>query len=164
MSGVRIRPATEADVDAMDKMLRALSEHLGDHDLHTGNAGALRRHGPWGTGFFEALIAESGPDACGMSLYFKHFSTLRGVPGVYVQDLWIAPDQRGSGLGRRLLATVAREAAERWGAAYLSLMANRHNSGAVRFYDRLGFGAYADDLPMGLAGDRFARLAREGAA
>ncbi len=146
----------------MDTMLRALSKHLGDHDLHTGNVGALRRHGPWGTGFFEALIAESGADACGMSLYFRHFSTLRGEPGVYVQDLWIAPDQRGSGLGRRLLAAVARMAADRWGAAYLMLTANRHNGSAVRFYDRLGFESFANDLPMGLAGERFARLAREG--
>ncbi|KPP81916.1 MAG: putative acetyltransferase [Rhodobacteraceae bacterium HLUCCO07] len=162
MSEVRIRPATEEDVDTMDAMLRALSEHLGDHDLHTGNADGLRRNGPWGAGFFEALIAESRADACGMCLYFRHFSTLRGEPGVYVQDLWIAPEQRGSGLGRRLLAAVAREAAARWGAAYLALTAARDNGGAVRFYDRLGFESFANDLPMALAGVRFTRLAREG--
>ncbi|WP_372614984.1 GNAT family N-acetyltransferase [Aquicoccus sp.] len=162
MIKARIRLATEDDVGAMDAMLRALSEHLGDHDLHTGNAKALHRHGPWGTGFFEAVIAEAGANTCGMSLYFRHFSTLRGEPGVYVQDLWIAPEQRGSGLGRRLLAAVAREAAGRWDAAYLMLTANRGNSGAVRFYDRLGFERFANDLPMALVGERFVRLVGEG--
>ena len=66
------------------------------------------------------LVATAGPDdgadtgpIVGYALYFLNFSTWEGVHGIYLEDLYVRPDQRGSGLGRALLAALAGIANER---------------------------------------------------
>ena len=54
---------------------------------------------------------------------------------------------------------TARHARADWGAAYLMLTVYKTNTGARRFYDRLGFAPHASDCPMSLSGAGFARLA-----
>jgi GNAT superfamily N-acetyltransferase len=54
-------------------------------------------------------VAESGAEVVGFMLWFLNFSTWRGVHGIYLEDLYIRPELRGSGLGKALLATLARE-------------------------------------------------------
>lgn len=96
-----------------------------------------------------------------MILYFKYYSTTRGMPGVYVQDVYVAPESRGSGLGRALLAHAARHAASHWGARFMMLAVDRDNSGAMAFYDSLGFAAKPNDLPHALDGVGFSTLLAE---
>ena len=57
------------------------------------------------------MIARQDGKPVGLALFFFEFSTWRGRPGVYVQDLYVAADMRGTGLGRRLLEAVAARAA-----------------------------------------------------
>jgi GNAT superfamily N-acetyltransferase len=87
---------------------------------------------------FQALLAERAGRALGVAVYFPEFSTLRGQPGVYLQDLYLAPDARAIGLGRRLIGAVVRNAAE-WHAGYLRLATHTDNEVAMAFYERLGF-------------------------
>jgi ribosomal protein S18 acetylase RimI-like enzyme len=64
---------------------------------------------------------------------------LRGGAGVYVSDLWVAPEARGSGLGRRLLGAVREDADRVWGVCFLKLAAYVDNPASLAFYARLGF-------------------------
>jgi ribosomal protein S18 acetylase RimI-like enzyme len=148
------------DSGVLATMLMGLAEELGGRDRFHSTPAILARHGTGPGALFHTLIAREGGQAAGFSLFFPHFSTWRGLPGAYVQDLWVTPAARGSGLGERLLAATARHGAEAWGAAYLMLSVDAGNEGAQRFYQRLGFRPQADDRPMALDGGAFVGLQR----
>ncbi|NDR56724.1 GNAT family N-acetyltransferase [Aliiruegeria sabulilitoris] len=154
-----IRHATIADAEAIAAMLFRLAEETGDGPHFSTTAETIRAHGFGDAPLFETLIAEQNGAPAGLALFFRHFSTTRGQPGVYVQDLWIAPEGRSSGLGAALLIAAAAYARNSWGAAYLALTRHGHNEGADAFYTRFGFTAQESDVPMFLSGDGFTRLA-----
>lgn len=135
---ITIRRAVEADVSVLCELLLALSVEIGYGAAFRTDAEALRRHGFGARPMFRALLAERSERASGVAVYFPEFSTLRGLPGVYLQDLYLRPDARTSGLGRRLIGAVIRDAAE-WQASYLRLAAHTDNEDALAFYERLGF-------------------------
>lgn len=155
---LRIREGRPEDAGAVLSMLTALAGELGLGGSFAGTEAAIRQHGHGARPLFSTLIAEAEAPL-GLALYFPHFSTLRGQPGVYVQDLWCAPAMRGQGLGSDLLAAVADAAARDWGAAYMALSVHGHNADAGRFYARLGFEPAPDDRPAVLGGQGFAALA-----
>lgn len=158
-----IRPATPDDADAIATMLAHLADETGDGAHFASTPDTIRAYGYGPEAFFETLIAEREGAAVGLALYFRHFSTTRAQPGVYVQDLWVAPEARGTRLGARLLAAVARAGAA-WGARYLALTTHGGNETARAFYTRLGFEPQGD-TPMMLDGDAFTALgARQEAA
>ncbi|WP_161594605.1 GNAT family N-acetyltransferase [Marimonas lutisalis] len=162
--GLTIRPARESDAGAIADMLGKLADYLGDGEAFSTTPETVRRHGFGDGAAFGVLIAEAGGAMQGMALYFRHFSTTRGQAGVYVQDLWIEPQARGQRLGEDLLRAVARVAGAGWGAAYLMLTVHRDNPDALRFYERLGFHAHDNDLPMVLGAGAFRALAGAEAA
>lgn len=136
MSGARFRRATSEDAEAIQSLLCDLARQ--DGAQMRGSAEALRRHGFGTNPMFQAVLAEEAGVVTGLVLFFPEFSTLRGCPGVFVQDLYVAETARGQGLGRKLLAQ-AMAAARAWEAAYLVLMVDRSNARARVFYDRCGF-------------------------
>ena len=155
MDDIDIRVASEADADDILAMLRRLAEETGDGDRFRCRIDDIRDHG-FGNGvLFECLIASRGARRLGLALYFPIFSTTRGRPGVYLQDLWVAPDCRDVGLGTRLLRRVIERAASQWQATYLDLMVHGHNAGADRYYRRHGFDERTDDRHLTLEGDAF---------
>lgn len=130
--------------------LRSLSQDMGDpyalpedtlHRLLTDSAGT--------TG---ALVALEGEAVVAGTLYSLFASTTRGRIGAFVTDLWVHQDQRGTGLGRRLLAGVRDQVAARWGATFLRLNYAADNAGAVAFYTRLGFAPTALETWVTLEG------------
>lgn len=140
-----IRPATVDDAPAIHAMLVDLARYIGKVETVTSTPEDIRRHGFGASPAFRTLIATRGGKAVGLALYFDEFSTWRGRRGVYLQDLYVAPDLRGSGLGRLLVkAVVARAAAD--GAVYLRLAVDEENEQAARFYARLGFIESPDKL------------------
>ena len=76
--------------------------------------------------FAECLIAEEDGEAIGFALFFHNYSTFRGRPGLYLEDLFVKPSHRGKGIGKHLLASLARIVgvrerrswAERFGVPY----------------------------------------------
>jgi ribosomal protein S18 acetylase RimI-like enzyme len=139
MKKIQIRPAREGDAEAIVAILAGLAMEIGDDAYFRSDADAIRRHGFGSVPMFRCLVAEGRGETLGLTLYYPVFSTTRGQPGVYVQDLWVAEGARKSGLGRRLLAETAARAAADWSAAYMALTVYADNPGATAFYRRQGF-------------------------
>jgi ribosomal protein S18 acetylase RimI-like enzyme len=126
-----IRPATPPDVPALRAMLQALS----DHDGGTGPVGseqALSQALFAASPLIHAVIADQG-----MAFYYPDFSTHRGQPGVYIQDIYVTPQARGTGLATAILAGVMRH--QSWGAQFMTLGVSADNAAALRFYAKTGF-------------------------
>lgn len=132
---ITYRRATPSDVPALHGLLQALADHDGAGQV--GSQDSLRTHGFGPRPLFSAVLAEDGPQAVGMILFYPDYSTHRGLPGLYVQDFYILPQARGRGVGRRLLA--AAMAAQDWGATYMTLGVDPGNAEARAIYARLGF-------------------------
>ncbi|MET1072096.1 MAG: GNAT family N-acetyltransferase [Umezawaea sp.] len=137
MAGGRIRRAREADVPAMVALVHELADyerapqdcHLTEEQLHD----VLFRPSPSLFGH----VAEVDGEVVGVALWFLNFSTWRGTHGVYLEDLYVRPTQRGSGLGKALLTTLARECvANGYGRLEWSVL--DWNSPAIGFYKSLG--------------------------
>lgn len=82
-------------------------------------------------------VAEAGGEVVGCALWFLNFSTWRGAHGIYVEDLYIRPTHRGSGLGRALLVALAALCAER-GYARLEWAVLDWNEPSIGFYRSIG--------------------------
>ena len=83
------------------------------------------------------LLAFSGDTPVGFALFFFNFSTLLGRPGIYLEDLFIVPEARSRGVGRRLLQTLAKIALER-NCGRLEWAVLDWNDRAIQFYEALG--------------------------
>lgn len=86
---------------------------------------------------FSAVMAERAAAPVGMAIFYPDYSTHRGQPGVYVQDLYVDRMARGAGVGRGLLTAVMR--LQDWRARYLTLGVSPDNAMALAFYARTGF-------------------------
>jgi ribosomal protein S18 acetylase RimI-like enzyme len=158
LSGITLRRAVAADVPVIHAMLRELA--AADGVTPGAMAADLQRHGFGARPLFQVILAEAADEALGMVLFYPDFSTLRGRPGVMVQDLFIAGTARRRGLGRRLLAAALAAGAD-WEAAYLTLMVERGNVEAQGFYRQIGFqdrGSYASLILEGAGLERMTAL------
>ena len=97
----------------------------------------VRRDAFGATRRFEVLIAEVDRKPAGFALFFPNYSTWEGKPGLYIEDIFVEESARGTGVGRRLIAAVAKIAHSR-GCARIDL-AVLHWNPARGFYHRLGF-------------------------
>ncbi len=152
-----IRPATADDLPLIAGLIRALAayEKLA-HEVRFDQA-VLRDKlfGP--RPYAEVIIGEIDGQAQGFALFFHNFSTFEGKPGVYLEDLFVQPAARGSGLGKALLARLAAIAVER-DCARLEWSVLDWNEPAIGFYKRLGARLMDDWTVMRVDGDALARL------
>lgn len=114
---------------------------------------------PGGSPAAYLLMAEEGDEPVGFALWFLNFSTWEGVHGIYLEDLYVSPDRRGSGAGRALLSELARIACER-GYARVEWSVLGWNEAAIGFYDRLGAAPMQEWTTYRLTGAALASLAR----
>ncbi len=157
-SNITIRQAGAGDAGIIHAMVQALArdlDHVGDVKS---SAEDQARFGPAGSAVFDALIAEQGGQPVGLCIYFLTYSSWRGRPGVFVLDLYVAPQARAQGLGRRLLANAAQRGRAQ-GADYLHLAVHDSNPQARAFYDRLGFCAVRDEEVLMIRDAGFEKLA-----
>ncbi len=134
---IGIRFAGPDDLDTIHGFILALAdfEHLA-HEVRTDKA-MLGRHLFGVKPMAEVLIAEEAGHAIGFALFFHNFSTFEGRPGLYLEDLFVAPDARGKGAGKALLVRLARIALER-DCARLEWWVLDWNSPAIDFYRAIG--------------------------
>lgn len=145
-----IRRARRPDAATLQMLLEEQAAHHGE--ALAAGVEALERFGFGAAPLFRALLAERGAEVLGFALYYPDFSTLRGRPGVMLQDIYVRPAARGLGLGRALLAEVMADAQD-WEAGFLTLMMDRDNATARAFYDRQGFVRRGDYDLMILEGE-----------
>ncbi|MCW2305990.1 GNAT family N-acetyltransferase [Rhodobium gokarnense] len=158
MTDIAIRLAGAEDAERIQSMLARLAVDLGETTAFASSTEILRHHGFGEEPLFHCLIAERDGTAVGLVLFFPEFSTLRGMPGVYVQDLWVDRALRSSGLGKRLLAAAARHGAASWQAGYMKLTVHLDNPRAERFYRRHGFANGGHDQTLTLEGPDFGKM------
>ena len=160
MADIRIRPAVPADASVILALVRELAayerEPLGnvearEEDFRRDCFGPARR--------CEVLIGEVDAQVQGFAMFYHNYSTWVGRAGIHVEDLFVREGARGLGLGRRLLATVARIALER-GCRRLDLAVLDWNP-ARKLYEHLGFTQQSQWVPYRLAAEDIARLAAE---
>lgn len=153
-----IRMARREDAASIHRLLEALAASIGKPGGIAGSVADIERFGFGETPRFEALIARREGQDIGLLLYFPEYSSWRGRPGLYVQDLFVAETARGQGVAQALLAAAAERAGQD-GSAYLRLSADAGNERARNFYKREGFRQAAEDCIYVLDGDAFAGLA-----
>ena len=157
-----LRPATEADVPTLLELIHGIAEYERlSHEVEATDD-LLRTHGFGRRPVYEAILAERGGRAVGFALYFFTFSTFKARPTLYLEDLFVRPEERGRGIGRRLLVRLARVAVEReCGRMEWSVL--DWNTPAREFYFRLGAKAMDEWTVFRMTPDAFGRLAREDA-
>lgn len=137
MPDARIRPATPTDVEKIVELVYELAEyeklvehcHLTSELLHAslfGGAPAVFGH-----------VAQIDGAVVGYSLHFLNYSTWEGRHGIYLEDLYVQPGLRGTGLGKALLVNLAEIAVER-GYARVEWSVLDWNEPSIRFYESLG--------------------------
>lgn len=156
MPSITIRPATSADAETVVALIRELAdfERL-SHHVKISPADVERDLGH----AFEALLAERRGKPLGLALFFHSYSTFEGRRSLFLEDLFVREEARGTGVGRRLLAAVAALARDR-GCKRLDLIVLDWNP-ARDVYAHLGFKAAEEWLPYRLSGEALDRLAAE---
>jgi len=157
---LRIRPGELDDVPLIAELIRGLAryeklEHevvMTEEKLTEGLFGERR--------YAETLIAENDGEPVGFALFFHNFSTFLAQPGIYLEDLFVVPEQRGRGVGRALLERLARVAVDR-GCGRLEWAVLDWNRDAITFYERLGANANSDWTVYRLTGRPLRALAGE---
>ena len=106
----------------------------------------------------EVLIAFEGKSAVGFAVYFYNFSTWLGRPGLYLEDLFVKPENRGKGYGRALLIELAKIARDR-GCGRMEWAVLDWNESAINFYRALGATPMHEWTVFRLTRDEIAKLA-----
>ncbi len=133
----RVRRARPEDVPAIVELIYGLAEyeraadecHVTAEQLQSalfGDSSAVFCH-----------VAEREGEVAGCALWFLSFSTWRGVHGIYLEDLFVRPETRGTGLGKALLTALAQECVTN-GYERLEWSVLNWNTPAIDFYKSLG--------------------------
>jgi GNAT superfamily N-acetyltransferase len=161
MSAITLRTACAQDVPAILDFIRALAqyEHLEAEVVATEES--LRRT-LFGTHpYAEVVLACEDEKPLAFALFFHNYSTFRGAPGLYLEDLFVLPEARRRGIGRLLLTWLARTAVER-GCARLEWAVLDWNEPAIRFYRSLGAIPMHEWTVFRVTGDALTALAAAG--
>jgi GNAT superfamily N-acetyltransferase len=154
----RIEPATEKDAPLILQFIKELAEYERLSDAVTATVDELRDALFADRPAAEALIGYVGAEPAGFALFFHNFSTFLSRRGLYLEDLFVRPRWRGQGLGRQLLAELARIALER-GCGRLEWSVLDWNAPSIGFYKALGARPMDDWTVYRLTGDPLRRLA-----
>lgn len=134
---VSIRPATPDDVPLIRQLIAELAEYERMAEAAVATDAGLRAQlfGPQPAA--EVLIGEVDGAAAGFALFFHNFSTFTGKRGLYLEDIFVRPAFRGAGLGKQLMAALARIAVQR-DCARFEWSVLDWNAPAIAFYRSLG--------------------------
>ncbi|MBN6151831.1 GNAT family N-acetyltransferase [Xanthomonas sp. AmX2] len=158
MAALHIRPATADDAGLILRLIRDLARYERAEDAVQTDEDGLRASlfGPGATA--HALICEAGAQPIGYAVYFYNYSTWLGRNGLYLEDLYVAPEHRGAGAGKALLRHLARQAvAEGCGRFEWSVL--DWNRPAIAFYESVGARAQDEWTVYRLQGEALAAFA-----
>ncbi|MBA3950415.1 MAG: GNAT family N-acetyltransferase [Rubrobacter sp.] len=156
--GTRVREASEEDVPLILSFIRELAEYEKLSREVVATEEGLRESLFGERRYAEVLIAEHDGSPAGFALFFHNFSTFLGKPGIYLEDLYVNPVFRGTGIGKKLLVHLAR-LAKRRGCGRLEWWVLDWNEPAIGFYESLDATAMDDWTVYRLAGKALEDLA-----
>lgn len=151
MNQIRIEWVSEDDLQIVMSLIRELAAYENLSHEVTASEVDLRRALFSDPPVAEALIARVEDEAVGFALFFHNFSTFLGRRGLYLEDLFVKPESRGKGYGRRLLIEIARIAVER-GCGRMEWSVLNWNELAKKAYRRVGARPLDDWTVWRLAG------------
>lgn len=155
---VTLRPAIAADVPQILAFIRALAAYEREPDAVFATEAGLLRDGFGPNPFYFCLIAEMDGRPAGFALYFFNYSTWKGCPGLYLEDIFVHPEFRGLGIGKALLRRVAAIAVER-GCPRLQWEVLDWNTPAIDFYRAMGAEFLDEWRNVRVSGEALSRLA-----
>jgi len=156
----RIRPGTVADAPLILSLIKELAayERLAHEVVATEDD--IRRSLFGDRPMAETLIGVHDGVAVGFALFFYSFSTFLGKPGIYLEDLYVKPEYRGNGFGRRMLAHIAKLAEERNCGRYEWSVLD-WNEPAIHIYAKLNAKPMKEWILYRLTGNALKKLAEE---
>ena len=156
----RVRPATPADVPVLLALVRELAAYEREPDAVETTEAMLHDAVFGAAPVASCHVAESGGEVVGMALWYVTFSTWKGVPGLWLEDLYVRESARGTGLGRALLQALAAVCVER-GYARFEWWVLDWNAPAIGFYRSLDAVPQQDWTTYRVDGDALEALALE---
>ena len=154
----QIRNGTERDIPLILQMIKGLAEYENLSDQVIATEDGLRESLFGAHPAAEVVIGYAGQQAAGFALFVHNYSTFLGQRGLYLEDLFVFPEWRGKGLGRQLLAYLARIAVER-GCGRMEWSVLDWNEQAMRVYRGIGATPLDDWTICRITGDALRRLA-----
>jgi GNAT superfamily N-acetyltransferase len=158
---IELRDAVQTDVPVILSLIRELAAYEREPDAVVATEADLLRDGFGDVPRFRVLLAEMGSEAIGFAFYFFSYSTWRGRPALYLEDLFVRPAFRGRGAGLALMRKLARIAVEQHCARFVWEVLD-WNEPAIRFYESLGAEVLRSWLNVRLEGEALERLASGG--
>jgi len=155
---ITIRPATPDDIPEILALIRELAEYEREPASAVATADDLMRDGFTEPKRFHCLMAEADGKIAGFALYFYNYSTWRGHAGIYLEDLFVRPAQRGKGIGKALLSSVAAVAVNE-GCPRLEWAVLDWNKPAIDFYESVGAVGLTEWTIMRVSGEALPQLA-----
>jgi GNAT superfamily N-acetyltransferase len=153
-----VRRAVRADVPVIVAMVHELAEYeRAPQDCHLTEAQLATALFADSPALFGHVAVDSSGEPLGFALWFLNFSTWLGTHGIYLEDLYVRPQARGTGAGRALLSTLAAICVER-GYARLEWWVLHWNP-AREFYAALGAVPMDEWVPYRLTGAPLLALA-----
>ncbi len=154
---ISIQPATVDDVDAILRLIQGLADYEKlSHEVVATREKIIETL--FGEKLFaECLLAKMDGQTVGFALFFHNYSTFLGQPGIYLEDLFVQPDFRGKGVGRKLLQSVAQIAVQRK-CGRLEWAVLDWNQPAINFYDSLGATAMKQWFTYRLTGEALQKV------
>jgi len=157
---VNIRPATPQDAALILRFIRELAEFEREPDAVKATEESLA-HALFDERSAEAVIAEQEGKPMGFALFFHNFSTWTGRKGLYLEDLYVTPEARGSGVGTALLRHLAGIALDRDCGRFEWAVLD-WNTPAIDFYTAVGAESLDEWRIRRVTGDALAKLAGRG--
>lgn len=157
-STIVIRPARPTDLSLILSFIRGLAEYERLLDECVATEDLLREHLFGARPYCEVVIAEDAAGPAGFALFFHNYSTFLAKPGIYLEDLFVLPERRGRGLGKALLAHLAKLAVER-GCGRLEWSVLDWNEPSIGLYRSLGARLMDDWTMCRVSGEALAKLA-----
>jgi len=159
MSTVELRFAQPHDAPLILALIEALAAYEREPDAVEVDAATLEEQLRSDRPPFECVLALDGVEAIGFALFFQSYSTWRGRPGLWLEDLFVVEARRGEGIGKRLLSHLASIAVER-DYARLEWWVLDWNEPAIRFYESLGSKAMGEWTTHRVEGEALDALAQ----
>ena len=154
-----LRPATPADLPAIVGLIRELAVFEKLEHLVVVTPESLQPQLFGARPAAEGVVGEVGGQVVAFALFFTNFSTFLGQPGLYLEDLYVQPAHRGTGLGKALLSHLGALAVER-GCGRFEWSVLDWNNNAIRFYEKMGATVMPDWRICRVAGPALQAYAR----